>query len=140
MKALFSGFILFLLTSICTALSSSKHANSLPSELWSPLVAQKFYKTASNVSATQYPQYTDRTVGHWVNFNVDYWTSGFLPVALYAMRKREELCPGLAPNPKVDWLKLGREWSRGLLSLEVKNSVGHDVGFISFPFAEEFAL
>lgn len=111
-----------------------------PEELWSPLVSQKFYATAVNVSATQYPQYTDRTYGLWIDFDVDIWTSGFLPAALYAMHTREALCPGLASDPPVDWLALGRAWSGGLSALEVHNTVGHDVGFISFPLLEELKM
>lgn len=111
-----------------------------PPQLWSPLVAQKFAATAQPVSRTQYPQFTTRDTGVWVDYGVDYWTSGFLPAALYAMHAREQLCPGLAPSPPVDWLELGREWSAGLRSLEVRNTVGHDVGFISFPFVEELKM
>jgi hypothetical protein len=85
----------------------------------------------------QYPQFTDRTQGYWVNYGTDYWTSGFLPVALYAMQKREELCPSVKSG--INWLDLGRRWSNGLHQLEVRNTVGHDVGFIAMPFMEELA-
>ncbi|KAF8894707.1 glycoside hydrolase family 88 protein [Infundibulicybe gibba] len=40
----------------------------------------------------------------------------------------------------ADWLALGRSVSSGLVPLEAKNSVGHDVGFISFPFIEELVV
>jgi hypothetical protein len=40
----------------------------------------------------------------------------------------------------ADWVGLGRTWSDGLISLESSNSVGHDVGFLSFPFVEELAV
>jgi hypothetical protein len=112
--------------------------STVPDELWSPLVAQKVYRTAANVSSTRYPQLTDRVQGKWVTYDVNYWTSGFLPVELYALRRREELCPSVSSG--VDWLKLGRQWSYGLLSLIHHNGVGHDVGFISFPFVEELVM
>lgn len=132
----------FLAASATHGLSTPAHEircdGTVPDELWSPLVAQKVYKTAANVSSTSYPQLTDRVQGKWINYGVDYWTSGFLPAELYAMRRREELCPSLKSS--YDWLELGREWSRGLLSLIPKNSVGHDVGFISFPFLEELTI
>jgi hypothetical protein len=132
--------------------AQSLNPGQVPQQLWSPLVAQKLNATARTVSSTQvrsllsskahetepigqYPQYTDRTQGHWVNFGTDYWTSGFLPVQLYAMLTREELCPSLKSG--VDWLTLGRAWSTGLLQLEAHTTVGHDVGFISMPFASE---
>ena len=40
----------------------------------------------------------------------------------------------------TDWLSLGRTWSAAEIPLEVKTGVGHDVGFLSFPFAEELEL
>jgi hypothetical protein len=86
----------------------------------------------------QYPQYTDRTSGQWIDFPTDYWTSGFLPATLYAMHTREELCPSLSSG--VNWLGLGRRWSAGLTALEAHNTVGHDVGFISMPFVDEITL
>jgi hypothetical protein len=87
------------------------------------------------LTPVQYPQYTDRSGGWWVDYGTDYWTSGFLPVELYAMQTREELCPSLKSG--VDWLALGRAWSGGLTQLEVHTTVGHDVGFISMPFVSE---
>lgn len=39
-----------------------------------------------------------------------------------------------------DWLSLARSASNGLLSLDASHGIGHDVGFISFPFVEELAL
>jgi hypothetical protein len=40
----------------------------------------------------------------------------------------------------ADWLTLGRSTSNGLIPLELVNTVGHDVGFLSFPFVEELAI
>jgi hypothetical protein len=114
------------------------HARTVPAELWSSLVTQKVARTAANVSTTSYVQLTDRVNGKWIKYGVDYWTSGFLPVHLYAMHRREELCPSLKSG--TNWLELGREWSLGLLSLIPHNTVGHDVGFLSFPFFEELKM
>jgi hypothetical protein len=56
-------------------------------------------------------------------------------VLLYAMQTREDLCPSVASGH--DFLALGRSWTGGLVPLQSKNTVGHDVGFLSMPFLAE---
>ncbi|KDQ20015.1 glycoside hydrolase family 88 protein [Botryobasidium botryosum FD-172 SS1] len=112
-----------------------------PSLLYSPLIAQKVLKTLQTQpsGSFSYPQYTNASnpgIWHWDP--VDYWTSGFLPATLYALHEREKLCPGSGAG--VDWLALGRSWSAPLVKIAQKNSVQHDVGFISYAFVKELEL
>ncbi|KDQ33933.1 glycoside hydrolase family 88 protein [Pleurotus ostreatus PC15] len=114
---------------------------TVPPELFSPLVAQKVLATAKTPpSPIQFPQYTDATAGNWLLFNPDTWTTGFFPATLYEMNRRQKLCGAKHGVGDVDWLKLGRTWSTGEIPLETKTGVGHDVGFLSFPFVEELKI
>jgi hypothetical protein len=128
------------------AFATSCLASSLkpPSQLFSPLIAQKILATAQNttsLSSRVYPQYTTRDSGSWLWFVPDTWTSGFFPVTLYAMNDRAKLCPKSVANANgADWVDLGRAWSTAEIPLEVNTGVGHDVGFLSFPFVEELAV
>lgn len=109
-----------------------------PSQLYDPLVSQKILKTAQNEpNPAKYPQYTDRTAGAWQYFATDTWTSGFFPATLYALNTRAKLC---GKSDGDSWVQLGRQWSTGEIALQTKNSVGHDVGFISMPFIEELQM
>ncbi|KAI0747607.1 d-4,5 unsaturated-glucuronyl hydrolase-like protein [Daedaleopsis nitida] len=123
---------------IAAIVNGSPH---VPSELFSPLVAQKVLKTAlefQHHSPPQYPQLTDRVKGEWQWFDADGWTTGFFPATLYAMYERTKLChKSNAAGNAAQWLELGRTWATGEISLESHNSVGHDVGFLSFPFMDE---
>lgn len=114
-----------------------------PKTLFSPLIPHKILATARAVRP-QYPQYTDTTTGTWKWFSPDTWTSGFFPATLYAMNTREHLCGASASagagGGKANWADLGRAWSTNLIPLETKTGVGHDVGFLSFPFVEELAV
>lgn len=111
-----------------------------PPELFSPLVAQKILATAQTQhNPPQYPQYTDRTQGVWQYFAPDTWTSGFFPATLYALNTRASLCPSAGLNG-IDWLALGQQWSDAEVPSETKTTVGHDVGFLSFPFVEELLV
>ena len=111
-----------------------------PAELYSPLVAQKVLKTAQSFpNPAQYPPYTDRVVGDWIWFAPDLWTTGFFPATLYAMHDRANLCPSNAGDAS-QWLDLGRTWATPEIPLEINTSVGHDVGFLSFPFVDELAV
>ena len=113
---------------------------SLPAELFSPLVAQKILATAQTVqSPVKYPQYTDRVKGVWDYFNPDTWTSGFFPSTLYALHERASLCPAPELNA-TDWLLLGQTWSAAEVPSETHTGVGHDVGFLSFPFDLELEM
>ena len=75
----------------------------------------------------------------WLWFNAQgTWTSGFFPATLYALNTRTRLCGQGSTN--TDWRALGQRWSSLLLPITRSNSVQHDVGFISFPFVEEYLL
>jgi hypothetical protein len=125
--------LVLLLTTASTVLGN------LPNNLYSPLVASKILVTAtSRPSNTQYPQNTDTYGKTWQYTGTDYWTSGFFPATLYAMNDRRSLCRKTKDN--TNWIELARRWSAALTSLEGKNTVGHDVGFISFPFVNELAM
>ncbi|KAJ7118790.1 glycoside hydrolase family 88 protein [Mycena epipterygia] len=116
---------------------------TVPAQLFSSLIPQKVLATAKLLPAPiQYPQYTDTSVGDWLDFVPDTWTSGFFPTTLYALNTRKTLCGATPANglSVADWLNLGRAASNGLIPLETKNSQGHDVGFLSFPFVEELAI
>jgi len=58
------------------------------------------------------------------------------------LNTRKQLCGATPANGlnMADWLSLGRSASNGLLSLNANNGIGHDVGFISFPFVEELVV
>ncbi|OJT11143.1 Unsaturated glucuronyl hydrolase, partial [Trametes pubescens] len=86
-----------------------------------------------------YPQYTDRTDGNWIWFSPDQWTAGFFPSTLYAMHERTTLC-GSRAGSASQWLTLGRAWSTGEIPLEAHTGVGHDVGFLSYPFMDELKV
>ncbi|KAF8652756.1 hypothetical protein AX16_004252 [Volvariella volvacea WC 439] len=112
-----------------------------PSQLFSPLIPQKVLATFQRLpNPIQYPQWTDRTNGLWALFNPDTWTSGFFPATLYALNTRKQLCGTSNGIGAADWVALGRSASAGLIPLTVRNGVGHDTGFLSFPFVEELAL
>lgn len=116
---------------------------TVPAQLFSGLIPQKVLATAKSLPAPiQYPQYTDTSIGDWLDFVPDTWTSGFFPTTLYALNTRKTLCGATSANglSAADWLNLGRSASNGLIPLEIKNSQGHDVGFLSFPFVEELTM
>ncbi|GJF00581.1 glycoside hydrolase family 88 protein [Phanerochaete sordida] len=117
---------------------------SLPAELFSPLVAQKILATATQVqNPVKYPQWTDRDTGAWDYFNPDTWTSGFFPATLYELNRRTTLCAAEVDAQSLngsDWLLLGQTWSAGEVPSETNTGVGHDVGFLSFPFVNELQL
>lgn len=111
----------------------------VPQELFSPLIPQKVLATYRASPNLQWPQWTD-SAGRWLYFPPRTWTSGFFPATLYELNKRRILCGATDANQLgiADWLALGRSNSRGL-PLDA-GGVGHDVGFISFPFVEELAM
>jgi hypothetical protein len=116
---------------------------AVPSELFSYLIPQKVLATFNTLpSPINYPQYTDTTAGNWIYFDPNLWTSGFFPLTGYAVNTRAKLCGATPVNGlgTADWLDLARSTSNGLLSLDDSNGIGHDVGFISFPFIEELAM
>ena len=110
-----------------------------PIELYSRLVSSKILATARDRrDGESYPHNTDQVNGTWNYVHTDWWTSGFFPATLYSMDRRSELCPKTVDQ--VDWVDLGQVWSADLTKLLVRNSVGHDVGFISFPFVNELTM
>ncbi|KAF9258051.1 glycoside hydrolase family 88 protein [Marasmius fiardii PR-910] len=116
-------------------------ANSVPSELLSPLIPQKLQNTFNSLpQPVQYPQYTDSSrPGKWLFFVPDTWTSAFFPTTLYEMDRRQTLCGGSnVSGVGINWRDLGRSASQGLINLPGHNTQGHDVGFLSFPFVEEW--
>jgi hypothetical protein len=132
MNCLFAFVVLVLKT-------AGSLAESPPAELYSPLVSLKIAATANSPpNSSQYPENTDQSGKSWQYFPADGWTSGFLPATLYAMYDRAQLCR--SEVNVFDWVSLGRAWSTALIPLETKNSVGHDVGFLSFPFSHELAM
>ena len=116
-----------------------------PQELFSPLIYQKAIKVASNLSTpVLYPQYTNES-GDWLYFKLNTWTTGFLPSLLYALDERAELCSNSTTNANgtrngTDWLSLARAWSAPEIAMERSNTIGHDVGFASFPFQDELKV
>ncbi|TCD62398.1 hypothetical protein EIP91_006952, partial [Steccherinum ochraceum] len=112
---------------------------TLPPEAFSALIPQKILATANTFnSPPSYPQYTDRVAGTWQWFTPDTWTTGFFPSTLYALHTRSQLCQRDAGKLKeTDWLALGRMWSAAEVPSETHTGVGHDVGFLSFPFMDE---
>ncbi|EAU88088.1 glucuronyl hydrolase [Coprinopsis cinerea okayama7 len=111
----------------------------IPPELFSPLGPQKVLAAERARPNQRWPQWTNAN-GQWVWFDAGAWTSGFFPATHYALNSRRILCGANAANGLniADWRALGINASRGL-PLDAR-SVGHDVGFISFPFVEELAL
>ncbi|KIJ69657.1 glycoside hydrolase family 88 protein [Hydnomerulius pinastri MD-312] len=141
--------LLLLLPSLLPTSSSAQNTSpppdvsglTWPSELYSSLIPQKVLATANTQhNPPQYPQYTDRIVGEWQWFSPDTWTSGFFPATLYELNTRTQLCKGQGSGAGTDWVGLGRTWSAAEVPLETKNSVGHDVGFLSFPFVQELLV
>ncbi|KAL0947490.1 hypothetical protein HGRIS_013593 [Hohenbuehelia grisea] len=128
-------------SALTASLLSSPIASALttPPELFSPLVASKVLATAKSVRNT-FPQYTDTSAGNWQFFNADTWTSGFFPATLYELNRRKTLCGTRNGVGSADWVNLGRAWSTGEIPLETHTGVGHDVGFLSFPFVNELEI
>ncbi|SJL04828.1 uncharacterized protein ARMOST_08199 [Armillaria ostoyae] len=131
---------LFILTS-AFLVSHLALADIVATNLYSSLIPSKVLATAKKVNG-QFPQYTDSSAGVWKLFSADKWTSGFFPVTLYALEKRKTLCGATSANGlnAADWVSLGRKTSAGLAALTKTNNVGHDVGFLSFPFVHELAI
>ncbi|KAJ6500596.1 glycoside hydrolase family 88 protein [Mycena sanguinolenta] len=118
-------------------------SQTVPAQLYSNLIPQKVLATDKALPIpVEYPQYTDTQVGHWLYFVPDTWTSAFFPTTLYALNTRKNLCGATSANGlnAANWLTLGRSASNGLIPLELHNSQGHDVGFLSFPFVEELTI
>ncbi|KAG7453040.1 glucuronyl hydrolase [Guyanagaster necrorhizus] len=116
-------------------------AQTVTTDLYSSLIPSKVLATANKLN-NQFPQYTDSTAGVWQLFSADTWTSGFFPATLYALETRQSLCEATSANGlnAADWAELGRQTSAGLAPLTTSNSVGHDVGFLSFPYVEELSI
>ncbi|KAK0185933.1 glycoside hydrolase family 88 protein [Armillaria mellea] len=109
--------------------------------IYSQLIPSKVLATAKKLN-NQFPQYTGSSAGVWKLFSADKWTAGFFPATLYALEKRKTLCGATSANGlnAADWADLGRKTSAGLAALTKSNNVGHDVGFLSFPFVHELDI
>jgi hypothetical protein len=127
---------------IIYSLLATTSANNPSAELFSSLIPQKVLATFKALpDPIQYPQYTT-TDGTWEYFSPDTWTSGFFPATGYALNTRKKLCGASNANGlgAADWIALSRAANSGLIPLEKKTGVGHDVGFLSFPFVEELVM
>ena len=116
--------------------------SQLPPQLFSPLIEEKLLADAqiTQGTPTSYPQYTTPDTGVWRYFGADTWTSGFLPATYYALADRASICPcTLNGTTTSQWLAFGRSFATGEIPLEIHTTVGHDVGFLSFPFVEELS-
>jgi hypothetical protein len=134
---------MFTLLATTLFLAVRQVSSGYPPELFSPLICTKIYDNAQTLDPSRplYPQYTDRIEGEWQYLYPDTWTSGFFPATLYAMNTRDNLCGTEAGSRrKIDWVNLARQWSTGEIPLETQNGVGHDVGFLSFPFVDELVM
>jgi hypothetical protein len=123
---------------------SAVHAAQPPPELYSEVVTRKLLDTANQFPAMAvgkkalFPQFTDKDLGQWIWIDRDSWSSGFLPATLYEMNTRKLLCDTGEGNNS--WVGLAQQWSTPLLSLVGgSRSIGHDVGFLSYPFVAELA-
>lgn len=130
----------FLLLLLSMSVLPGRVYSTPPAELFSPSLGQKVLRTAQTPPGpNKYPQYTDRAIGAWQYFAPDLWTTGFFPATLYAMHTRDQLC-GVNKQLGADWLALARSWSLAEIPLETMTSVGHDVGFLSYPFMAELEV
>lgn len=131
---------LFILTS-ALLVAHIALAQIVAAELYSPLIPSKVLATANKLN-NKFPQYTDSSAGVWKLFSADKWTSGFFPATLYALEKRKSLCRATSANGQntAGWADLGRKTSAGLAALTKTNNVGHDVGFLCFPFVHELDM
>lgn len=116
--------------------------SGVPNELFSNLIPQKLLKTAEQISQDfKYPEMTNGE-GKWILEPANRWSAGFVPASLYALQQRTEFCKPTQENglALADWRKVGQATSDGLIPLTKSNGVGHDVGFLSFPFVEELRM
>ncbi|KIY50965.1 d-4,5 unsaturated-glucuronyl hydrolase-like protein [Fistulina hepatica ATCC 64428] len=118
--------------------SSIVLGTGLPSDLFSSVIPSKILSTKSGGT---YPDLTD-TSGIWQYSVADYWTSAFFSATFYLLNTRASLCGATSGNGlnSADWRTLGQATSTGLIPLVSNNSVGHDVGFLSYPFFDELSL
>jgi len=132
-----------LLLSAALSWTPASPYSQLPPELFSPLIPQKLLATAqlAQRTPTLYPEYTTRDAGAWLFFGADTWTSGFLPATFYALAERAAICPrSMNGMTSAQWLEIARSSVTGEIPLEVLTHVGHDVGFLSFPFVDELTV
>jgi len=130
---------LFIVANIPALISSV----AIPSELFSLLIPQKVLSTFQSLpTPILYPHITDSVEGKWIDYSINWWTSGFLPATSYLLLARQKMCNSTPSfdTSEGDWLTLGRASSGPLANLDAVSSVGHDIGFISFPFVEELMV
>jgi hypothetical protein len=115
---------------------------AIPSELFSSLISQKILVTFQSLpTPILYPHVTD-SMGKWINHSINWWTAGFLPASSYLLLARQKMCNSTQSfnTSGGDWLTLGRSSSGPLANLNATHGIGHDIGFISFPFIEELVV
>ncbi|KAH7104069.1 Six-hairpin glycosidase [Auriculariales sp. MPI-PUGE-AT-0066] len=127
---------------VVAALSARALAWTAPATLFDPLIAAKLLHEAETVNAPPLLPSITSTDGKWMWTSPNNWTAGFLPATLYQLAKRECLCPSstLVGDSVPNWLEYGRTWTGPVATLHWNNTVGHDVGYVSFPFVDEVAL
>jgi len=126
-----------------TFLTSGVAGVPAPPELISPLIAQKVLATFKNLpSPILYPHVTDSTEGKWIGHIPNWWTSGFFPATGYLLNTRLQICNSTLGNGLAlgNWLALARQSTSGLVNLDADHGIGHDLGFVAFPFMEELAM
>ncbi|KIM30247.1 glycoside hydrolase family 88 protein [Serendipita vermifera MAFF 305830] len=111
-------------------------APAVSARINSPLIYSKYDKSSATYRTNSYPHLTGAG-GSWSWVGNDWWTSGFFPETLYLLHERSQKCPG---KTNIDWLARARKWSEGLVPLEVSNTVGHDTGFLAYPFLAELKV
>ena len=112
---------------------------TISSELFSSLIPQKVLATFQSLpTPILFPHVTDSIEGKWIDHSINWWTSGFLPASSYLLLARQKMCNSF--NTSGDWLTLGRSSSGPLANLDASHGIGHDIGFISFPFVEELMV
>ncbi|KIM30246.1 glycoside hydrolase family 88 protein, partial [Serendipita vermifera MAFF 305830] len=113
-----------------------QHTPAVSARINSPLIYSKYDESSTNYRINSYPHLTSAS-GSWSWVGNDWWTSGFFPGTLYLLHERSQKCPG---RTSVNWLARARKWSEGLVPLESSNTVGHDTGFLAYPFLSELKV
>lgn len=110
----------------------------------SPLIFDKYAKSSAHYQSNVFPHLTAPS-GAWEMETADWWTSGFYPGTLYLLHERKTFCTSSSAavgrnGADVDWLTRARQWSNGLGPLQKKNTVGHDTGFLAYPYVSELEI
>lgn len=65
-----------------------------------------------------------------------------MPASAYLLLARQEMCNSThsSQNSGGHWLSLGRSLAGPLANLDASHGIGHDLGFISYPFIQELMV